>query len=102
MQGGLITVKTTTKLTLVMAAVAAATCFESSTGFASGDAPWCQMINEGGGGVYFDCQYRSFDECQAVAGTTDHGFCNVNPWPGPSTPRAMASPAHQKRHTAQQ
>jgi uncharacterized protein DUF3551 len=93
-------VKTTMRVTMAIAALAAATGCEVRSSRASGDAPWCQMINEGGGGVYFDCQYRTFDACQAVAGATDHGFCNVNPWPGPATPRAMTSPAHQKRHTA--
>ena len=27
------------------------------------EAPWCAMIENGTGSVYWDCQYRSFEDC---------------------------------------
>src|SRR5262249_45799226 len=27
------------------------------------EAPWCAMIENGKGSVYWDCQYRSFEDC---------------------------------------
>ena len=78
--------KTLAKLIFGGAALAAATLFGTSTSRAYGDAPWCAVINIGKGTVYQDCQYRSFEDCyrrgNILAG--NRGFCNVNPWPGPS------------------
>jgi hypothetical protein len=45
-------------------------------------APWCAVIQLGIGGNYWDCQYRSFEDCyyrgNILAG--NHGFCNVSPY----------------------
>jgi hypothetical protein len=42
------------------------------------EAPWCAVINVARGSVYWDCQYRSFEDCyrrgNILAGNT--GFCN--------------------------
>ena len=84
--GGLVVLKTLAKLIFGGAALAVATLFGTSTSRAYGDAPWCAVINIGKGTVYQDCQYRSFEDCyrrgNILAG--NRGFCDVNPWPGPS------------------
>ena len=45
-------------------------------------APWCAMIETGTGGSYWDCQYRSFEDCyrrgNILAG--NRGFCNPSPY----------------------
>ena len=55
--------KTLPKLTIGIAALAAATWFGTSSSRASGDAPWCAVINIGVGTVYWDCQYPTFEAC---------------------------------------
>ncbi len=49
---------------------------------AQAEAPWCAMIENGTGSVYWDCQYRSFDDCyrrgNILAGS--RGFCNPSPY----------------------
>ena len=46
------------------------------------EAPWCAMIENGKGSVYWDCQYSSFDDCyrrgNILAG--NRGFCNPSPY----------------------
>ena len=88
--------KTLAKLIFGIAALAAATSFGTSTSRAYGGAPWCAQIAVGRGSVYWDCQYRSFDDCyrrgNILAG--NRGFCTLNPSPGPS----QAVPYKQKRH----
>ena len=62
-----------------------------------GDAPWCAVISIGQGSVYWDCQYPTFEACyhlgNILAGNC--GFCNLNPWPGPSQ---VVPHRHPKRH----
>ncbi len=45
-------------------------------------APWCAVISLGTGSVYWDCQYRSFEDCyrrgNILAG--NRGFCNASPY----------------------
>jgi Protein of unknown function (DUF3551) len=45
-------------------------------------APWCAMIEVTKGSVYWDCQYRSFEDCyrrgNILAG--NKGFCNPSPY----------------------
>jgi hypothetical protein len=74
--------KTLAKLTIGIAAIAAVTWFGTSSSRAYGDAPWCAVVDRKGE-VYWDCQYRTFEACYPNA-LADRGFCNVNPWPGPS------------------
>jgi len=84
------------KLTVAAAAFSATTTFGVSPGHAYGDAPWCAVISVGTGEVYWDCQYRTFDECVPNVIAGNRGFCNLNPYgPGPSTP---APAPHRKRH----
>jgi hypothetical protein len=46
------------------------------------EAPWCAMIEQGKGSVYWDCQYRSFEDCyrrgNILAG--NRGFCTPSPY----------------------
>ena len=46
------------------------------------EAPWCAAIEKGTGSVYWDCQYRSFEDCyrrgNILAG--NRGFCNPSPY----------------------
>jgi Protein of unknown function (DUF3551) len=46
------------------------------------EAPWCAMIEVAKGSVYWDCQYRSFEDCyrrgNILAG--NRGFCNPSPY----------------------
>jgi hypothetical protein len=50
------------KLTFGVAALAAVMCFGTSASRAFGDAPWCAVINLGRD-AYWDCQYRTVEEC---------------------------------------
>jgi Protein of unknown function (DUF3551) len=85
--------KTLAKLTIGVTAAVAATSFGTSPGRAYGDAPWCAVINLKGD-VYWDCQYRTVEECVPNVIAGNRGFCNLNPWPGPS--KAVVY-KHQKR-----
>jgi len=76
--------KTLTKITISVAALATATWLGISSGRASGDAPWCAVINIAGGDVYWDCRYHTIEECRPNVIAGNRGFCNLNPWPGPS------------------
>jgi uncharacterized protein DUF3551 len=88
-------VKTTMKLMISTAALGAAVCFDVSVSRASwGDAPWCVVRT--GDDVFWDCQYRTPQECLASIASGNRGSCNVNPSPGPSTPAAVAQPRHRK------
>jgi hypothetical protein len=64
---------------------------------AYGDAPWCAVINIGTGTVYWDCQYRTFEACYHLGNILagNRGFCDLNPWPGPSQ---VVPYKHPKRH----
>ena len=94
-------VKTILGLTIAIAAIAAALCFDMPVSRASfGDAPWCIMRY--GDDVYWDCQYRTSQECLAALASGNRGSCNVNPSAGSSTPAAVAQPKHQKQHEQQQ
>ena len=46
------------------------------------NAPWCAVIQNGTGSVYWDCQYSSFEACyrhgNILAG--NRGTCNPSPY----------------------
>jgi hypothetical protein len=87
------------KLMLAAAAFMAAMSVEIPAGYAFGDAPWCAVINVGTGEVYWDCQYRTVEECVPNVIAGNRGFCNVNPYgPGPNAPvmRTRYHPGHHK------
>jgi len=91
--------KTRTKLVIATAVAAAAVAvFRVPASFAFGDAPWCAVTALGRGDVYWDCQYRTVEECVPNVIAGNRGFCNLNPYgPGPT---AVAGPLkrHYKRH----
>ena len=87
--------KTFAKMTIGVTALAVTTWFGTSSSRAYGDAPWCAVINLGKD-VYWDCQYRTFEACYPNAIGGNRGFCNLNPWPGPSQ---VIPYKHRKRHS---
>jgi hypothetical protein len=85
-------------LTFGIAAIAATTCFGVVSGRAGGDAPWCAVMNIGNGTMYWDCHYRTVEECVPNVIAGNRGFCNLNPrGPGPS----LAVPYKQRKRHAQ-
>ncbi len=97
-KGGIVVTKTFAKLIIGITALAVTTWFGTSSSRAYGDAPWCAVINIGTGTVYWDCQYRTFEACYHLGNILagNRGFCNLNPWPGPSQ---VVPYKHRKRHT---
>jgi len=85
------------RLTAAIAIIAAVTCMGAASGRAGGNAPWCAVINIGTGTVYWDCQYPTFEACYHLGNILagNRGFCNLNPWPGPSQ---VIPYKYQKRH----
>ena len=81
------------KITII-AGLAAGALFGASETHASGDAPWCAVINLGMGDLTWDCRFRTVEECVPNVIAGNRGFCNVNPYgPGP----AAAAPVPHKR-----
>jgi hypothetical protein len=75
-----------------------ATCFDIPSSQASGDAPWCAVTERGDGDVHWDCEYHSVEECVPNVLAGNRGFCNLNPWSGPSTMNGTAGLRHRKSH----
>jgi len=44
------------------------------------DAPWCAVTDGGTGNMYWDCQYRSIEECRPNVLAGNRGWCNPNPY----------------------
>ena len=74
--------------------IAAAVSFDQP--FVRGyEAPWCAVISMGRGEAYWDCQYRTVEECVPHVIAGNRGFCNPNPaWSG----SAELSKRHDKQH----
>jgi hypothetical protein len=63
------------------------------------EAPWCAVISLGTGSMYWDCRYRSIEECQPNVLGGNRGWCNPNPYSvAVPTGRKQA----KKRHAHQQ
>ncbi len=91
--------KNALRLLLAGAAFAAATCFEVPASYAYGDAPWCAVISLGTGEVYWDCEYRTIEECVPNVIAGNRGFCNLNPAAGPpAITRRPPRPHYRRRH----
>ena len=71
---------------ILVAAIALATVSLGARNVEAAEAPWCAVISFGTGSAYWDCQYRSFDDCyrrgNILAG--NRGFCNPSPYYVPS------------------
>jgi len=63
------------------------------------NAPWCAVIQLGPGSIYWDCQYRSFEDCYSrgniLAG--NRGFCNVSPYYGANAAEPTRSAKRRTR-----
>jgi hypothetical protein len=60
------------------------------------EAPWCAVIDMGRGDAYWDCQYRTIEQCVPTVIAGNRGFCNPNPryvGPQPAPPRVK----HRRR-----
>lgn len=65
---------------IVFAAVAAVAALASAPQPAKAyEAPWCAVVSTGQGSVYWDCQYRSIEECRPNVLSGNRGTCNMNP-----------------------
>ena len=60
-----------------------------------GPAPWCAVVSLGKGSVYWDCRYRTIEECVPNVIAGNRGFCNHNPYWEPPAVRPRAH--HRKR-----
>ena len=80
------------RILLAAAAVIGAAAFDARAARAY-EAPWCAVVGVGKGSVYWDCQYRSLDECVPHVLAGNRGSCN----PNPSYRGAMAP---KKKHAA--
>jgi hypothetical protein len=90
--------KSTTKFMIAAAALAAGSAFDIGDSNAGGQAPWCAVISIGEGEVYWDCQYRTVEECVPNVIAGNRGFCNLNPYGPVASPPAAVSKRHFKRH----
>ncbi len=88
-------VKIIMRLMFAAAVSTMALCFDVAVGQASyGNAPWC--LTKTGDDIYWDCQYRTAQDCLRAIAEGNRGSCNVNPNPSPA---ATAQPELQKRRS---
>jgi Protein of unknown function (DUF3551) len=80
------------RLVLAVAVSAAALCFHVAVSRAFADAPWCAVTDGGTGSMYWDCQYRSIEECRPNVLAGNRGWCNPNPY-------FVANPIEYRRST---
>jgi hypothetical protein len=81
-----------TRFAIAAVGLAAGLMFGVPAARASGDAPWCAVVNLGMGDVYWDCRYRTVEECVPNVIAGNRGFCNLNPYgKGP----AATAPPHK-------
>jgi len=79
-----------------VATVAALTCGPKSA--RAYEAPWCAVIAVNTGSVYWDCQYRSFEDCRPTVLAGNRGWCNPNPY----FVAGNTEPKRSKKHRARQ
>ena len=83
--------------TILVAAAALASVSFSPRHAEASNAPWCAVIEVTRGSVYWDCQYRSFEDCyrrgNILAG--NRGFCNHSPYYVPGSAKQRQT---RKRH----
>jgi hypothetical protein len=93
--------KPITKLVCAAAVFAAGMAAEVPPSYAYGDAPWCAVVELGQGEVYWDCRFRTVEECVPNVIAGNRGFCNLNPYgPGPNAPVTAVPQRHHKRYVA--
>ena len=85
-----------TRFAIAAVGLAAGWVFGAPAADASGDAPWCAVINLGMGDVHWDCHYRTVEECVPNVIAGNRGFCNLNPYgPGPAAAVAPLKRYHK-------
>jgi len=73
-----------TRMDLVVIAGVAGAFFglQPAQAYQAYNAPWCAVVQNGTGSVYWDCQYSSFEACyrygNILAG--NRGTCNPSPY----------------------
>jgi hypothetical protein len=85
---------TVMRFLLVVGAGAVALCFDAPASRA--DAPWCAVVSVGTGNAYWDCRYRTVEECTPNVLGGNRGFCNPNP---SYTPEKGALKKHRSAHS---
>jgi len=94
-----IPMKIITRSVLAAAVLTAGLCLDIQVGRASGNAPWCAVMNAGNSSVIWDCQYRTLEECVPNVLAGNRGFCNENPTgPGIYARSADERRKSRKRH----
>ena len=98
-------VLTTSKPILAATALAAAMGLNMGLNIPAGHAaawrenPWCAVIDYGDGGVTWECNYRTFEECYPNVLAGNKGSCNLNPaGPGPQAATPAAYHPRKKHH----
>jgi hypothetical protein len=90
--------KTVTKLAIVAAGLAASSMLGAPAGHATGDAPWCAVIDIGAGEGFWDCRYRTVEECVPNVLADNRGTCTPNPYGGGAAAVAVPLKRHYKHH----
>jgi uncharacterized protein DUF3551 len=65
--------------TILAAAAALASISFGPRHAEASEAPWCAVYSTDPEGVYWDCQYRSFEEYRPNA-LANRGWCNPSPY----------------------
>lgn len=70
------------RIALPIAALAAFSCADVAPGFAQtyGHAPWCAVMETGGGSIQRECIYDSVEACSPNVIAGNRGFCQHNPY----------------------
>ena len=79
---------------ILVAAVALASVSVGPRHTEAYEAPWCAVISTGEESVYWDCQYRSLEECRPNVLAGNRGWCNPSPYYVASIRRAQAAPGN--------
>jgi hypothetical protein len=66
--------------TILVAAAALASASVGLRHTEASEAPWCAVIQNSDDSVYWDCQYRSFEECRPNVLSGNRGWCNPSPY----------------------
>jgi hypothetical protein len=69
----------------------------SGTAAAANNAPWCAVISTTDDSVYWDCQYRSFEECRPHVLAGNRGWCNPSPYYVPGSAEQSRSTKRRVR-----
>jgi hypothetical protein len=89
------------KILIFAAAFAAILSLDVPAGHAAAwrENPWCAVIDYGDGGVTWECNYRTFEECYPNVLAGNKGSCNLNPaGPGPQAATSAAYQPRKKHH----